>query len=117
MDQVPTVRDPCYLELARRDQPIEKRPQRGGSELVPEDPHVALIARVEPAWAGPTLGTLVRERLLFLGEIVDASVQNPRQLFPLVCRNIAEGRHERHHGRAVVGRDAGRMIWRSTSNR
>lgn len=94
MEQVATRRDPCYFELALRDQSIEQRTQRGRPELVPEDPHVALIASVEPAGANPTHRTLHRERLPLIGEVVDASVQNLRQLFPLVCRNVAEGCHE-----------------------
>ena len=94
MEQVTTVRDPCYFELALRDQSIEQRTQRGRPELVPEDPHVALIAGVEPAGANPAHRTLHRDRLLLVGEVVDASVQNLRQLFPLVCRNVAEGCHE-----------------------
>src|SRR5215207_10016377 len=94
MEQVATRRDPCYLELALRDQSIEQRTQRGRPELVPEDPHVALIASVEPAGANPTHRTLHRERPLPVGEVVDASVQNLRQLFPHVCRKVAEGCHE-----------------------
>jgi hypothetical protein len=94
MEQVTAVRDPCYFELALRDQSIEQRTQRGRPELVPEDPHLALIASVEPAGANPAHRTLHRERLLRIGELVDARVQNLRQLFPLVCRNVAEGCHE-----------------------
>ena len=94
MEQVTTVRDPCYFELALGDESIEQCTERRRPELVPEDPHVALIASVEPAGANPAHRTLHRERLLLIGEVVDASVENLRQLFPLVCRNVTEGCHE-----------------------
>jgi hypothetical protein len=76
MEQVATFRDPCYFKLALRDQSIEQRTQRGRPELVPEDPHMALIASVEPAGANPTHRTLHREDLALIGEVVDASVQH-----------------------------------------
>jgi hypothetical protein len=94
MEQVATVRDPRYFKLALRDQSIEQGTQRGRPELVPEDPHVALIASVEPTGANPAHRTLHRERLLLIGEVVDAIVQHLPQLFPLVRRNVAEGCHK-----------------------
>jgi hypothetical protein len=99
MDQVAAVRDPCYFELALRDQSIEQRTQRGRPELVPEDSHVAVIASVELAGTDPPHRTLHRERLLLTGEVVDASVQNLHKLFPLVCWNVVEG----CHGAITVG--------------
>src|SRR5215217_4881153 len=94
MEQVATRRDPCYFELALPDQSIEQRAQRGRPELIPKDPHVAVIARVEPASANSAHRPLRRERLLLIGEVVDAGIQNLRQLFPLMRWNIAEGCHE-----------------------
>jgi hypothetical protein len=91
---MPAVRDPCDFELALRDQSIEQCPQCGRAELVPEDAHVVLIPSVEVAGAGPTHRTLNRERLLLTGEVVDASVQDPRKPFPLVSWDVVEGRHE-----------------------
>jgi hypothetical protein len=94
VEQVAGRCHPRHLEVALRDQSIEQRAQRGYPKLVPENPHVALIARVELASASSTHRTLHRERLLLIGEVVDASVENARKLFPLVCRNVVEGCHE-----------------------
>ena len=94
MEQVAAVRDPCYFELALRHQSIEQRTQRGRPELVPEDPHVALIASVELAGANPPQRTCHRDRLLLVGKVVDAGVQSARELFPLVSWNVAKGGHE-----------------------
>jgi hypothetical protein len=92
--QVTAVRDPCDLELALRDQSLEQRPQRGRAELVPEDPQVVLIASIELAVANPAHRTLHREGLLLAGEVIDASVQNARKLFPLLSWNVPERVHE-----------------------
>jgi hypothetical protein len=88
VEQVAGRRYPRHLEVALRDQSIEQRAQRGHPKLVPENPHVALIARVELARASPTYRTLHGERLLLIGEVVDASVQNARKLFPLGSRYL-----------------------------
>jgi hypothetical protein len=94
VEQVTALRDPCDFQLALRNQSIEQCPQRGRAELVPEGPHVVLVAGVELAGADPTHRTLHRERLLLTGEVVDASVQDLRKLFPLVSWNVVERSHE-----------------------
>jgi hypothetical protein len=91
---VAAVRDPRHFELTLRDQSIEQCAQRGRAELVPEDPHVGLIASVELAGANPPQRTFHRDRLLVVGKMVDAGVQNARELFPLVSWNVAKGGHE-----------------------
>jgi hypothetical protein len=94
VEQVAAVRDPRHFELARRDQSIEEPAQRRRPELVPDDPHVGLIASVELAGADPTHRTFHRDRLLLIGKVIDASVQNARELFPLVAWNLAKRAHE-----------------------
>jgi hypothetical protein len=94
VEEVTAVRHACDFQFALCDQSIEHCPQRGRAELVPEDPHVVLIPRVELAGAKPTQRTLYRERLLSIGEVVDASVENARKLFPFVSWNLVEGAHE-----------------------
>jgi hypothetical protein len=91
---VTTVRHARNFQLALRNQSIEQCPQRGRAEFVPDDPHVSLVPGVELVGADPTYRTLNRERLLITGEVVYASVQDHRQLFPLMSWNVVERGHE-----------------------
>ena len=94
MEQVTAVRDSRDFELALRDESIEHHAERGRAELVPEDPHVLVVPRVERAGADPTRRPLRRKQPLPTGEVVDTGVQNVRELFPLVSWNVVERRHE-----------------------
>jgi len=91
VEQVTAVRDPCDLQLALRDESIEQHPQGDCAQLIPEDPHVLLVASVELAGTNPAHGTLHGESLLRTGEVLDAGVENLRKLFPIVSWNVAEG--------------------------
>jgi hypothetical protein len=94
VEQVAAVGDARHFELALRDQSIEQPAQRRRPELVPNDPRVGLVASVELAGADPAHRTFHRDRLLLIGKVIDASVQNARELFPLVAWNLAKRAHE-----------------------